>query len=263
MFLKHPYPQPRQQFTYYPTPGLPGQGAYVPSGLAPTGYAGGAVPKVAMAAGTPAPVGYPYSSYGYHGYPRNYYSAASTYAYSPFQSYNYPYASRYYGGGAHGMYGGYSGYGGYGGYSMYGMGDPYLSSRYCGYSGYASPYYRGYSTYYDSSPYSTNSSAPYVYPGDWRKQYSGRRFRTIPSKWYCNARDDVESENRRIATERGAYEPKRIKPADARPDDPFWCKERDGTWQLRPYYDIEANCYPGRWTMNAEKGYLIFERERD
>jgi hypothetical protein len=68
-------------------------------------------------------------------------------------------------------------------------------------------------------------------------------------------------ENRRIATERGAYAPRRIKPADARPDDPFWVREKDGGWHLKAFYQIENECYPGRWTMDAEIGFLVFHRE--
>src|SRR5690348_17516323 len=38
--------------------------------------------------------------------------------------------------------------------------------------------------------------------------------------------EEVQFESRLVATQRGAYLPRRIAPADARPDDPFWCKER-------------------------------------
>jgi hypothetical protein len=67
-------------------------------------------------------------------------------------------------------------------------------------------------------------------------------------------------ENRRIATERGAYSARRIKPADARDDDPFWCRERNGEWHLRTFYQIENECYPGQWLMDAELGFLVFHR---
>jgi hypothetical protein len=68
-------------------------------------------------------------------------------------------------------------------------------------------------------------------------------------------------ENRRVATERGAYDLRRIKPADARSDDPFWCRERNGEWHLRTFYQIENECHPGTWKMDAEMGYLVFHRE--
>jgi hypothetical protein len=67
-------------------------------------------------------------------------------------------------------------------------------------------------------------------------------------------------ESRRIATERGAYDPRRIRPADARDDDPFWCRERNGEWHLRTYYQIENECHPGQWMVDAELGYLVFHR---
>jgi hypothetical protein len=67
-------------------------------------------------------------------------------------------------------------------------------------------------------------------------------------------------ENRRVATERGAYSARKIMPADARADDPFWCRERNGEWHLRTYYQIENECHPGQWLMDAEIGYLVFHR---
>ena len=73
-------------------------------------------------------------------------------------------------------------------------------------------------------------------------------------------REDIQMENRRIATERGAYSARKIKPADARDDDPFWCRERNGEWHLRTFYQIENECYPGQWLMDAELGFLVFHR---
>ncbi|OAL04484.1 hypothetical protein IQ06DRAFT_98085 [Phaeosphaeriaceae sp. SRC1lsM3a] len=73
-------------------------------------------------------------------------------------------------------------------------------------------------------------------------------------------REDYQTENRRVAAERGAYDARPIKPADARSDDPFWCRERNGEWHLRTYYQIENECYPGRWAMDAELGFLVFQR---
>lgn len=80
--------------------------------------------------------------------------------------------------------------------------------------------------------------------------------KVLPS--YYNSRD---YDSRRYAADRGAYSARRIKPADALPDDPFWCRERDGQWHLRTFYSIERECYPGRWQMDAEKGFLVYHRE--
>jgi hypothetical protein len=74
-------------------------------------------------------------------------------------------------------------------------------------------------------------------------------------------REELNHEARRIATESGAYRPRRIKPADADPNDQFWCRERDGEWHLRKYYQIENECHPGRWQMDAEVGFLVFHRD--
>ncbi|KAL6155373.1 hypothetical protein ACJBU6_06960 [Exserohilum turcicum] len=73
-------------------------------------------------------------------------------------------------------------------------------------------------------------------------------------------REDIQLENRRIATARGAYDARKIRPADARDDDPFWCREVNGEWHLRSYYQIENECHPGRWMMDAEIGFLVFHR---
>lgn len=86
----------------------------------------------------------------------------------------------------------------------------------------------------------------------------------VEARATCNhgvTREDIQLENRRVATERGAYAPRRIKPADARSDDPFWCRERNGEWHLRTYYQIENECYPGRWLLDAEIGFLVFHRD--
>ena len=74
-------------------------------------------------------------------------------------------------------------------------------------------------------------------------------------------RQDVQHESRRVAMERGSYLPRRIAPSDARPDDPFWCMERTGEWHLRTYYQIENECHPGRWLVDAEHGFLVFHRD--
>ena len=72
-------------------------------------------------------------------------------------------------------------------------------------------------------------------------------------------RDELNREARRIATENGAYRPRRIKPADAHPNDDFWCREREGEWHLRKYYELER--LNGMWQMDAEVGFLVFHRE--
>lgn len=74
-------------------------------------------------------------------------------------------------------------------------------------------------------------------------------------------REAIQLENRRVATARGAYDARKIRPADARDDDPFWCRERSGEWHLRSYYQIENECLPGRWMMDADVGFLVFYRE--
>ncbi|KAJ4293510.1 hypothetical protein N0V90_008793 [Kalmusia sp. IMI 367209] len=105
----------------------------------------------------------------------------------------------------------------------------------------------------------TNSSVP-VPVASTRTTTSTTTVRS-PQPTIPVTRDDVQYENRRIAMERGSYNPRRIKPADARPDDPFWCRERTGEWHLRTFYQIENECYPGRWLMDAEHGFLVFHRE--
>ncbi|KAI8933339.1 hypothetical protein NX059_009962 [Plenodomus lindquistii] len=74
------------------------------------------------------------------------------------------------------------------------------------------------------------------------------------------SREEIQMENRRVATARGAYDARKIRPADARDDDPFWCRELNGEWHLRSYYQIEMECQPGRWMMDADVGFLVFHR---
>lgn len=97
------------------------------------------------------------------------------------------------------------------------------------------------------------AATPTELPKEYRTvNYTSRVVRTA---------EDIQFENRRVATERGAYKARRIKPADAKADDVFWCRERNGDWNLRPYYQIEESCYPGVWQMDAEVGFLVFHRE--
>ncbi|KAF1997045.1 hypothetical protein P154DRAFT_622832 [Amniculicola lignicola CBS 123094] len=78
---------------------------------------------------------------------------------------------------------------------------------------------------------------------------------------YGRTKEEVELDTRRIATARGAYKPRKIKPAEAEPDDMFWSREKNGDWHLRTYYQIENDLQPGLWKMDAERGYLCFHRE--
>jgi len=77
---------------------------------------------------------------------------------------------------------------------------------------------------------------------------------------YGQTRGEVELSNRRLATERGAYYPRAIMPV-ANPDDIFWVLERDGQWMVRSFYNIQTECHPGRWKMDAKDGYCVFIRE--
>lgn len=133
-----------------------------------------------------------------------------------------------------------------------------------------------YPQYYPQHQYPTYTYAPaaaspapapaqptytYSYPGH---HYYYPSYAAAPTSsghyHYGQTKAEVDYHNRRIATERGAYEAKKIKP-DAKPDDVFWCKEKDGNWYVRSYYNIENDCQPGRWQMDAEKGYCVFHRE--
>ncbi|XPT03888.1 hypothetical protein M3J09_012974 [Ascochyta lentis] len=122
-------------------------------------------------------------------------------------------------------------------------------------------------SYYNTMP--TYGQTAYVYPpGPTTTTYhvtnSHVPVTTAPPRTttcpHTTTREDLQMENRRIATERGAYSARKIKPADARDDDPFWCRERNGEWHLRTFYQIENECHPGQWLMDAELGFLVFHR---
>ncbi|KAF2113791.1 hypothetical protein BDV96DRAFT_648034 [Lophiotrema nucula] len=249
------YPKARPNYTYVANAGA--KGTYMPQGAVPNG--------------APGTYGYGYGyGYGGGGYGYGYPAVANysvgfaypSYSGNPFHNayaYNYPFQGHHYNyhsahSPRHFLNAGYGHQYQYQYPYSYGMSSPYY---------YSSGYYP--STYAYQSPYSYASA--YSYPMDWQSRWSGRSYAAIPDEFYCRParaarqrRPDPDFENRRIATERGAYEPKRIRPADREPDAPFWCRELDGTWKLRPMYDIEESCYPGQWKMNAEKGYLVFER---
>ncbi|KAF1918620.1 hypothetical protein BDU57DRAFT_511318 [Ampelomyces quisqualis] len=152
-----------------------------------------------------------------------------------------------------------------------------------GYAGYSSGYGRYYPdnrvamprhaavrSYYNTVPSYGYAAQAYVYPPGPSAATTTTTYHVTNShagagtsyarQHVAPAREDYQMENRRVATERGAYDARAIKPADARSDDPFWCMERNGEWHLRTYYQIENECHPGRWVMDAEVGFLVFHR---
>jgi hypothetical protein len=254
------YPKPRHQYVYTPRYGQRGfltyagqqQNGAPATGVIPNGgygYGG-----VAVGAGMGMGVGMGVAAGGY--YPRvyaqrSYYPTYNTGAnYYGASNYYYPIAT-------------YTpAYSGYYNYNLYGSLYPLANFYY--------PYQR---SYYNTVPSYGYAAQAYVYP-------PGPSATTTTTTYHvtnghagaqdyaqtapCNhepAREDLQAQSRRIATERGAYDPRRIKPADARSDDPFWCRERNGEWHLRSYYQIENECHPGRWQMDAEVGFLVFHRE--
>jgi hypothetical protein len=258
------YPKPRHRYIYTPHYGQRGflsyagqqpNGAYptgvIPNGSIGYGYNGVGVGMgigVGVAAGGYLPGVYTTRSYQpqhpYYSHGANYYSAPSY----------YPTCSPT--------------YSGYYNYNMYGSLYPLANFYY--------PYQR---SYYNSAPSYGYSAQAYVHPPGPSATTTtttyhvtnshavgrghGVSMSTAPAH-VCNhgpMREDIQLENRRVATERGAYSARRIKPADARNDDPFWCRERNGEWHLRTYYQIENECHPGRWQMDAEMGFLVFHRD--
>ncbi|KAF2125493.1 hypothetical protein P153DRAFT_324855 [Dothidotthia symphoricarpi CBS 119687] len=247
------FPKPRHQYIYTPRYGQRGylsyagqqpNGAY-PTGVVPNGMGYGVGMGVGMGVGVGVGVGMAAA------YPGVYHTP--TYS-------SYPYGANYYSPAyTHASYGGYHNYGLYG--SMYPIANFY--------SPYQRPFYNtvpnyGYTAHvYPPGP--TTTTTTYHVANSHAHVASPPQVRT-ETRHACNhsqgpTREDIQMENRRIATERGAYDARRIKPADARDDDPFWCKERNGEWHLRTYYQIENECYPGRWLMDAELGFLVFNRD--
>jgi hypothetical protein len=262
------YPKPRHQYIYTPRYGQRGVLTYAsqqPNGAPPTGvipnggvgvgYYGAGIGGVgvAAAAGNYYPGVYqsrslyPTSHYssGYYGGVGSYYNSYSPYSYAP--------------------------YGGYYNYNMYGSLYP-LANFY-------SPYQRscyntvptyGYAGHYG---YGCPATQAYVYPPrptTTTTTYHVMNGQSAPATMaHCHhasapaaahGREDYQTENRRVAAGRGAYDARPIKPADARSDDPFWCRERTGEWHLRSYYQIENECHPGNWKVDAEVGFLVFQR---
>jgi len=258
------YPKPRHNYIYNPRYGQRGFLTYagqtansapmtgvIPNGGMGYGYAGvgmGVGMGVSVAAGGYYPGVYPTRSYApsysYHqpsySYPSYYNTGASYYGAS---SYYPSYASGYYNA------------------SLYGSLYPLANFYY--------PYQR---SYYNTVPSYGYSAQAYVYPPGpsattttttyhVTNSHQGAGCAPAPQCNHGPTRADIQMESRRVATERGSYNPRRIKPADARSDDPFWCRERNGEWHLRTYYQIENECHPGCWKMDAELGYLVFHRE--
>ncbi|CAO2647060.1 Nn.00g079820.m01.CDS01 [Neocucurbitaria sp. VM-36] len=233
------YPKPRHQYIYTPRHGQRGFLSYAgqqPNGAYPAGAMGGY--------GYGVGVGYAGAGVGY---------AAGGYypgVYNARPHYPYPYGGNY--------YGGYYNYGLYG--SMYPLANFYSPYQRTYYN--TAPSY-GYQSYvYPPDPSATTTTTTYHVTNSQGPSYSpAARVETRAACNHGSTRENIQLENRRIATERGAYDARRIKPADARSDDPFWCRERNGEWHLRTYYQIENECHPGRWMMDANQGFLVFNRE--
>jgi hypothetical protein len=272
------YPKPRHQYIYNPRYGQRGVLTYAgqtPNGAPPTGvipnggvgygYGYGAVGMglgmgVGMGTGVGVAAGgyypgvqstrsyYPYhSQYSYYGGGASYYSGASSY---------YPGVSSYY----PTAYSGYHNYGLYG--SLYPLANFYYPYQRSYYNTVPSYGYAQQAYVYPPGPSATTTTTTYHVTNSHAGAGAYRRD-CIPSAPapVGPTREDYQMENRRVATERGAYDLRRIKPADARSDDPFWCRERNGEWHLRTFYQIENECHPGTWKMDAEMGYLVFHRE--
>jgi hypothetical protein len=253
------FPKPRHQYVYTPRYGQRGFLSYAgqaTNGAAPVGMGYGGV-SVGMG------VGYAAGAYQPAVYqPRSYYPQTYANYYYPQRNYyasNYPYPS--YG------YGGYGGCGGYYNYGLYGSMYP-LANFY-------SPYQRSYYNTVPSYGYTAHVYPPatttttYRVTNGQQQAFQAPATRVVretrPAYAHGHAqqgptREDIQMENRRIATERGAYDARKIRPADARDEDPFWCRELNGEWHLRSYYQIENECQPGRWMMDAEVGFLVFHR---
>jgi hypothetical protein len=72
--------------------------------------------------------------------------------------------------------------------------------------------------------------------------------------------DEVRTDNEIIASREGAYDAHEIAPHDPKPDQMFWCRELDGSWTLRTAFTIENDLRPGRWQVDAQRGFLVFIR---
>ncbi|OAG14244.1 hypothetical protein CC77DRAFT_949125 [Alternaria alternata] len=254
------YPKPRHQYIYNPRYGQRGLLTYAgqaANGATPTGVVGGGFGYGGFGGvGVGMGVGYGVGAYQpavYNArplYPQTY----ATNYYPP----NYSYPS-------------YGGVYGYYNYNLYGSLYP-LANFYCPYQ---RTYYNTVPTYgytahvYPPGPTTTTTTTTYHVTNSQAQNYSTPVTQTVretrPAYVHSHAqqgptREDIQMESRRIATERGSYDPRKIRPADARDDDPFWCREVNGEWHLRSYYQIENECHPGRWMMDADIGFLVFHR---
>jgi hypothetical protein len=251
------YPKPRHQYIYTPRYGQRGFLSYAgqqANGAPPTGV----IPNGGVGIG----VGYGGVGYGgvgvgvaAGGYYPGVYAARS---YAP----QYPYYNNT---------GGYANYYGVSSYYPPYSGGYYNSAMYGSLYPLANFYYPYQRSYYNTVPSYGYAAQAYVYPPGpsattttttyhVTNSHAGAAGTSYARQHVAPAREDYQMENRRVATERGAYDARAIKPADARSDDPFWCMERNGEWHLRTYYQIENECHPGRWLMDAEVGFLVFHR---
>jgi len=240
------YPKPRHQFIYTPRYGQRGILSY--AGQQPNG----AMPAGAMPGGLGVGVGYAAGAYQPAVYnARSYYPYAHGATYYP-ANYQYPTYRGYYHVGLYGS-----------SYPLANFYHPYQRTYYNTVPsyGYTAHVYPPGPTTTTTTYHVTNAQAqPYpAAPQPLRE--------TRPAFGHPHghpqqgpSREEIQLENRRVATARGAYDPRKIRPADARDDDPFWCRERNGEWHLRSYYQIENECQPGRWMMDADVGFLVFHR---
>jgi hypothetical protein len=238
------YPRPRHQYIYTPRVGQRGILTYA-------GQQANGAPPADVAAG-----GFGYSAVGLA-----YAGAGYTGGYGVYNSpsYPHPYSASYYAPSY--QYPSYPSYGCYYYYGLYGSTNP-LANFYFPYqrSHYQTMPAYGQTAYvYPPGPTTTTTTTYHVTNGH-APSAAAPLTHPAPSCRPVPTREDYQTENRRVATERGAYSARKIMPADARPDDPFWCRERTGEWHLRTYYQIENECHPGQWLMDAEVGYLVFHR---
>ncbi|CBY00171.1 predicted protein [Plenodomus lingam JN3] len=252
------YPKPRHNYIYTPRYGQRGilsyagqqqNGAY-PAGIMPGGFNAG----VGLVAGVGVGLGYAAGVYQPAVYnARSYYPYAYSAGYYPATHYQYP------------------SYGGYYNVGLYGQSYPLANF----YTPYQRTYYNTTPTYgyttahvYPPGPHTTTTTTYHVTnaqaqpfqaaPQVVRETRPAFGHNGHPTQGF--SREEIQMENRRVATLRGAYDPRKIRPADARDDDPFWCRELNGEWHLRSYYQIEMECQPGRWMMDADIGFLVFHR---
>lgn len=261
MEQRHGLPRPRHSYVHVPQPGRRGVLVYngqIPNGAAAAGVHPGGI-SMGYGAGYGAGFGafqgganfYP-GVYGslfhtrphYYGpntyrstYAKGYWNYPSSYYNFPSYSYLSPYAS--YGGGS-GMFANYY--------------FPYQRSYYT--PGFAAP---GYSYAYQTMAPAVAIANPQIpvaacAPTPLSMNNSPAHPSATPP------RSAVQHQNQVEAHRRGAYNPHYIKPANARPEDQFWCQEVTGEWHLRSYYQIENECHPGEWRMNPDYGFLSFHR---